>query len=106
MAESKPLIVDLSSVHTADEFHTILAEALGFPVYYGQNWDAFWDIIRNPGGHCVVLPRKVYFTGWDVLSHRLPREACLFTICVQDLLEHNVGLCWRRRTVLDELASI
>lgn len=83
---SKPLIVDLAPAKTAEEFHTILAEALKFPDYYGKNWDAFHDVVLNTGSHETELPTKAYFTGWWDLEETLPREAKLFTECVEELM--------------------
>ena len=104
---SKPLLVDMSSAETPEELHTILAESLGFPDYYGKNWDAFWDIVRDPEGHLVDLPEKVYFTGWNEISSRLSREARLFEKCVVDLADYRY-IRWRfllYRRGVDELSE-
>jgi len=35
------VVIDLSDVRTASALNELLARKLGFPDYYGKNWDAF-----------------------------------------------------------------
>lgn len=91
MIEDKPLIVDLAPAKTAEQFHTILADDLKFPDYYGKNWDAFRDVVMHANSHEIKLPKRAFFTGWWDLEETLPREAKLFTECVKELIDwHNV----------------
>jgi RNAse (barnase) inhibitor barstar len=39
--------IDLSAVTTADELQRLLLDWLGFPGWYGCNWNAFWDAITS-----------------------------------------------------------
>nr|WP_055585822.1 barstar family protein [Peterkaempfera griseoplana] len=57
----------------ADErgLHTVLAQALRFPSFYGMNRDAFRDAITGP----VEIPAHLPFVAWDDLCHRLPHGA-------------------------------
>lgn len=71
MSETKT--IDLSSATTATKLHETLATALGFPDYYGGNWDAFWDFITEERR----LPEALVLEGLDALEKRLPREARL-----------------------------
>jgi RNAse (barnase) inhibitor barstar len=41
------LKIDVGSVTTREELHSLIAEAFGFPDYYGRNWDAFDECIRD-----------------------------------------------------------
>lgn len=75
------IVLDLSNIATADELHRTLSAALGFPDYYGCNWDAFWDAITG----LVEMPRKLVIIGWPELERRLPREAGLMLDCLRDL---------------------
>lgn len=39
--------IDLGSVETVEDLHDLLAESFGFPAWYGRNWDAAWDCLRD-----------------------------------------------------------
>ena len=71
--------VDVSSVSTREELHRQLARMLGFPDYYGKNWDAFEECIRDfpPAGTLRII-------GIQQLEAILPREAALLKQCVED----------------------
>ena len=55
-----------------------LRDALGFPQWYGCNWDAFWDAISG----LVDMPLQLRIRGWDSLSQRLPDDARLLEQCL------------------------
>jgi RNAse (barnase) inhibitor barstar len=63
-----------------DQLHARLERVLGFPGYYGRNWNAFWDVVRD-GRH---LPRTVRLRGWTGFAEAQPREAALFEECLAD----------------------
>ena len=65
--------IDLSEINTPRQLHAALAAALGFPSFYGLNWDAFHDAITG----LVDMPQQLQFMGWHVLEERLPRDAAL-----------------------------
>ncbi len=65
------VVIDLSNVNTARQLQQVLRESLGFPSFYGLNWDAFWDAITG----LVELPQKLIFLGWEGFNNRLPEEA-------------------------------
>lgn len=51
-------------IHTEKEFHVAIARVFAFPDYYGKNWDAFYDCIRDwaePG----EVPTALIWSGWD-----------------------------------------
>ena len=82
MGERRGLVeIDLSAVGTAGQLHEVLAAALGFPAWYGANWDAFWDGITG----LVAMPRRLRLAGWAGLAARLPREAELMRQCLDDM---------------------
>ena len=41
------IIIDFSTCKYVDEIHEKLKESFGFPDYYGKNWSAFWDCLRD-----------------------------------------------------------
>lgn len=81
MARLPVVEIDLSSVEDSGELHSALSNALGFPDWYGQNWDAFWDAITS----LVEMPIKLELVGWSIFSERLPRDARLMRQCLTDM---------------------
>ncbi|WP_346767010.1 barstar family protein, partial [Vibrio sp. 2-2(9)] len=37
--------IDLVMIENESQLHELMANCLGFPDYYGKNWDAFWDCL-------------------------------------------------------------
>ena len=75
--------IDLTSVETRESLHELLRSSLGFPDWYGKNWDAFWDCLRDPD--LSSLPRSLKLRGSAHLAEALPREYRLFRKCLEDL---------------------
>jgi RNAse (barnase) inhibitor barstar len=76
-------IINVSLVRTTEDLHELLSDRLGFPDYYGRNWDAFWDCIRDPMQS--VMPPVLLIYGFDDLLAKLPRDARIFRRCLEDL---------------------
>jgi ribonuclease inhibitor len=74
--------IDLSQVRTSKELHKLIERAMGFPDYYGRNWDAFDECASDPS---VTIPAEVYITGIGDLTVHLPREAALMRRCFSDV---------------------
>jgi RNAse (barnase) inhibitor barstar len=74
------VLIDVSFVETARELHGVLKEALGFPGFYGMNWDAFRDAITG----LVHMPSELVFTGWAELERRLPAAASSLQGCLTE----------------------
>lgn len=70
--------IDVSAVTNSDALHELLASKLGFPHYYGRNWDAFDECISDAE---LPLPHTVRVQGVENLRTRLPREAELLRKC-------------------------
>jgi hypothetical protein len=55
----RPLRIDGSGVHNKGRFLAVAARAMGFPDWFGANWDAFADCLTDlawaPAGAYVVL---------------------------------------------------
>ena len=65
--------IDLSDINLPRQLHAALAAALGFPSFYGMNWDAFWDAITG----LVHMPQQLELRGWQAFAARLPAEAAI-----------------------------
>lgn len=74
------IVIDLTDVKTAKELHQLLKDKLKFPDHYGENWDAFWDVITDEDG----LPDELKFLGFSSFESRLPREAVLLRCALED----------------------
>jgi ribonuclease inhibitor len=74
--------VDVSSVQSSAELHALFARLLGFPDYYGRNWDAFWDCVRDP---VQAMPTTLRVKGYFALLEKLPKDARLMRECLSDL---------------------
>lgn len=47
MNEEKIFHLDLTGCKTWQTLHKQIQETFDFPDYYGQNWDAFYDLMRT-----------------------------------------------------------
>lgn len=45
MEEKKTVTLDLTGCKSLGELHLRIKKAFDFPDFYGQNWDAFWDLL-------------------------------------------------------------
>ncbi len=46
MGDRIEVTLDISGCRYLGELHQRIKDALDFPDYYGENWDAFWDLMR------------------------------------------------------------
>ncbi|WP_263770030.1 barstar family protein [Propionivibrio soli] len=81
MARAQLIEIDLRNISSSEELHSLLMEALGFPSWYGCNWDAFWDAVTG----LVEMPLKLKLIGWQDFSLRLPRDARIMKECFTDM---------------------
>lgn len=85
MSESKErpalVVLDLSSVATPDELQVLLRDSLGFPGWYGRNWNAFWDGITA----LVEMPQRLQIIGWKGFAERLPADASIMKRCLDEM---------------------
>ncbi|QLG91469.1 barstar family protein [Pseudomonas yamanorum] len=81
MARLPVIKIDLSPINDSNQLHSTLRNALSFPDWYGQNWDAFWDAITS----LVEMPIKLELVGWNLFSEHLPRDARLMRQCLTDM---------------------
>ena len=67
-----PITLDFSNCKYLGEIHLMLKDKFGFHDYYGENWDALWDLMQD-----VFLDDKEYtveLCGFNSLNTELRAE--------------------------------
>jgi RNAse (barnase) inhibitor barstar len=91
MARIHEIRIELGTVASSPELHTLLMKSLDFPGWYGRNWNAFWDAITA----LVEMPEQLVLGGWQEFSLRMPGEAQLMRKCLEDMSKQYPGLSSR-----------
>jgi RNAse (barnase) inhibitor barstar len=65
------VLVNVSSICSSRELHSVIKYELGLPSFYGMNWNAYWDAITG----LIELPETLVFKGWYALSNVLPEDS-------------------------------
>lgn len=80
-----PIILMLQDCRDWGMLHDRIRKAFGFPTYYGENWDAMWDCLRD-----VFFPsvqREIIVEGLDSMSAELQKYSCTLRDIFHDLQE-------------------
>jgi ribonuclease inhibitor len=77
------ITIDVGFASSRQSLHETLAAVLGFPGYYGMNWDAFWDCVRD--FEQSAMPRHLILNGMSHLDERLPDDARKLRGIISDL---------------------
>jgi ribonuclease inhibitor len=77
------ITLNVAFASTEQSLHEMFAAVLGFPGYYGMNWNAFWDCVTDP--EQSSMPGHLVLKGMTHLERRLPEEARQLRIIVKDL---------------------
>ncbi|MDD5922521.1 MAG: barstar family protein [Eubacteriales bacterium] len=77
--------IDLKTVSSPEELHTLLSDKLGFPEYYGKNLDALYDCLTDLSGTIV-------FTGTEHAEETLGRFFTAFRRVCRDAENSSPGL--------------
>ena len=85
------ITLDLNGCRYIDELHQRIKHAFGFPDYYGENWDAFWDLIRGTRDNTIVEIQGVLS-----LSKELRQEVDKMVECLEDNIKEMERLKQRR----------
>lgn len=78
--DSEIIDVDLRGAAKQEDVQEQMALALGFPVYNGRNWDAFWDCLAT----LETMPRQIRIKGMKAMADSFPLEAALLRKCMDD----------------------
>ncbi|WP_218096267.1 barstar family protein [Paenibacillus solanacearum] len=79
--------IDLNAIKNISDLHKLLKEKLGFPNFYGMNWDAFWDSIIG----LVEMPRTLKLIGWKSLLNTLPSDSLIMKECLEKFNEQYLN---------------
>ena len=59
MEHNHTVILDLSNCKDLYELHQQIKIAFDFPDYYGENWDAFFDLLCTDSDAAIILIRGI-----------------------------------------------
>lgn len=83
MKEKKIVALDLTGCKYLGEIHQRIKEAFDFPNFYGENWDAFWDLLRT---ECNA--DKVVVLGEGTVSKELESSVEMVNEVLKEFQEH------------------
>jgi RNAse (barnase) inhibitor barstar len=95
-----PAVVDGRACRARATFFAEVARALDFPAYFGRNWDALWDCLRDLGAVQVIVAHAEELladepaTQTAILMNILARAASgglTLTMCTDPNLETSLG---------------
>lgn len=69
--------IDGGRLRTKEDLLRALANALGFPDYFGNNWDAFEECLRDVNRSAEGTPGVVQIDGSERVRARLPRDVAV-----------------------------
>ena len=77
------MTIDLEAAADIDHLHEIFKERLGFPNFYGKNWDAFWDTITA----LVVMPEELRLINWEGFERKYKKDSIILNKIIIDFNE-------------------
>ena len=83
MEKEKIITLDLTGCKYVGEIHQRIKKAFDFPDFYGENWDAFWDLLWS---ECDA--NKVVIVGEETVSKELKPSVETMNGILQELKEH------------------
>ena len=85
MEEKKTVTLDLTGCQYLGELHQRIKKAFAFPDFYGENWDAFWDLLRS---ECDA--NKIIVVGETTVAEELAPSVEMIKKIVNDLKEDRM----------------
>jgi len=83
MEEKKIVTLDLTGCRYLGELHQRIKKAFDFPDFYGENWDAFWDLLRSECDADKVV----------VVGDSVSKELSTSVQTMKEILEEFQELC-------------
>ena len=82
MEDKKIVTLDLTDCRFLGEIHLRIKRAFDFPDFYGENWDAFWDLLWS---ECDA--NKIIVIGEKTVSKELIPSVEMVNKILQELKE-------------------
>lgn len=82
MEDKKIVTLDLTDCRFLEEIHLRIKKAFDFPDFYGENWDAFWDLLWS---ECDA--NKIVVIGEKTVSKELIPSVEMVNKILQELKE-------------------
>lgn len=82
MEDKKIVTLDLTNCRFLGEIHLRIKKAFDFPDFYGENWDAFWDLLWS---ECDA--NKIVVIGEKTVSKELIPSVEMVNKILQELKE-------------------
>ena len=89
MEEKKTVALDLTGCKSLWELHQRMQKAFDFPDWYGKNWSAFEDMIKN---ECSA--EKIEISGEHTLPKELQRSIKTMHEILQSAKEESEQFGW------------
>ncbi len=86
MEDNKCVILDLTDCRYLGELHQRIKVGFDFPDYYGENWDAFYDLICTDS-----KAERIIIKGKSEMSKNLENELERMSDTLDDAIEHLAG---------------
>lgn len=83
----KEIIIHCADIESRDTFHTVFAEALSFPEWYGRNLDAMYDLLCAISEDTILTLRS-----WETMAGVLRMYAFSARQVLEDAEEQNPHL--------------
>ena len=84
MKKEKIVTLDLTGCKYLGEIHQRIKKAFDFPDFYGENWSAFWDLLRS---ECAA--DKVIVLGEKAVSEELRPSVKMIYKILKEFQEHH-----------------
>ncbi len=84
MKKQKVVTLDLRGCQSLGEIHQRIKKAFDFPDFYGENWDAFWDLLWS---ECDA--DRIVVRGEEAVSEKLKPSVAMINEILQELKEHR-----------------
>ena len=83
MKKEKIITLDLTGCKYLGEIHQRIKKAFDFPDFYGENWDAFWDLLWS---ECDA--DKIVIMGGKTVSEELRPSVKMIYKILKEFQEH------------------
>ena len=97
--------IDLNGISTKDELHALLRKELPLPEYYGDNLDAFYDVLTEKGtGWNLIFYNQTKVDGGNITAEDAGNnDHALITNDIESYMTKLEKLCGRAVSECDNL---